>query len=321
MIHTIDPGRTRPSIFMFDHIPYSHVTDLDGNPLTLELSILSQMEGSELQVALGRKQPEERPDAVKGAGTCAVHQRPVIVWFNGNGFRAVDKHCQIGDLAFLAEHGYAVCFVEFRNSAQGKLPAPLIDAKTAIRFLRANAARYSLDPNRIGVAGRSAGGMIVSMLGLNDGRFLSEEWKDYSSDVQAVWDLFGLTDLALHSKKEIDSYRNGTADTSRWKRAEDTHIGAVLGGDAWLPCRSAHRNLPHRLLFTMGCRRSSSCTAMLTLQFPMQTALHSMMPLPPNRAMMWNCIWSTVPDMAHRSFSSLPSRKSRLISLRALWAE
>lgn len=65
MIHTIDPGRTRPSIFMFDHIPYSHVTDLDGNPLTLELSILSQMEGSELQVALGRKQPEERPDAVK----------------------------------------------------------------------------------------------------------------------------------------------------------------------------------------------------------------------------------------------------------------
>ena len=239
MIHTIDPGRTRPSIFMFDHIPYSHVTDLDGNPLTLELSILSQMEGSELQVALGRKQPEERPDAVKGAGTCAVHQRPVIVWFNGNGFRAVDKHCQIGDLAFLAEHGYAVCFVEFRNSAQGKLPAPLIDAKTAIRFLRANAARYSLDPNRIGVAGRSAGGMIGSMLGLNDGRFLSEEWKDYSSDVQAVWDLFGLTDLALHSKKEIDSYRNGTADTSRWKRAEDTHIGAVLGGDvATMPQRA-----------------------------------------------------------------------------------
>lgn len=320
MIHTIDPGRTRPSIFMFDHIPYSHVTDLDGNPLTLELSILSQMEGSELQVALGRKQPEERPDAVKGAGTCAVHQRPVIVWFNGNGFRAVDKHCQIGDLAFLAEHGYAVCFVEFRNSAQGKLPAPLIDAKTAIRFLRANAARYSLDPNRIGVAGRSAGGMIVSMLGLNDGRFLSEEWKDYSSDVQAVWDLFGLTDLALHSKKELTLI--GTVpQTPPAGSVPRTPTLVQFWAETWLPCRSAHRNLPHRLLFTMGCRRSSSCTAMLTLQFPMQTALHSMMPLPPNRAMMWNCIWSTVPDMAHRSFSSLPSRKSRLISLRALWAE
>lgn len=124
MKHLIDPGRTRPSIFHFDHIVYSHVEDLNGDPLALELSILSPMEGKELQIALGRKKPEENPDArTDGAvGKAGVNQRPVIVWFNGNGFREVDKHCQIGDLAFLAEAGYAVCFVQFRNSAQGKLP-------------------------------------------------------------------------------------------------------------------------------------------------------------------------------------------------------
>lgn len=233
MKHLIDPGRTRPSIFHFDHIVYSHVEDLNGDPLALELSILSPMEGKELQIALGRKKPEENPDArTDGAvGKAGVNQRPVIVWFNGNGFREVDKHCQIGDLAFLAEAGYAVCFVQFRNSAQGKLPAQLIDAKTAIRFLRAHAAQYSIDPNGIAVAGRSAGGMIVSMLGLNDDRFLSEEWAGYSSSVQAVWDLFGLVDLARHSREEVSSYKNGTADTNRWKRAEDTHTGAVIGGN------------------------------------------------------------------------------------------
>ena len=63
MKHLIDPGRTRPSIFHFDHIVYSHVEDLNGDPLALELSLLSPMEGKELQIALGRKKPEENPDA------------------------------------------------------------------------------------------------------------------------------------------------------------------------------------------------------------------------------------------------------------------
>ena len=99
----------------------------------------------------------------------------MILWFNGNGFRGIDKNCQVADLEFLAEAGYAVAFVQVRSSAQGHLPAQLIDAKTAIRFLRANAGKYNLDPLRFGVAGRSAGGMIVSMLGLNDNRFLSED--------------------------------------------------------------------------------------------------------------------------------------------------
>ncbi len=221
--------------------------------------MLPLQNNGEMRRIFGNNQPEERPDATTApqAAKPAAPKRPVILWFNGNGFRGIDKNCQVADLEFLAEAGYAVAFVQVRSSAQGHLPAQLIDAKTAIRFLRANAGKYNLDPLRFGVAGRSAGGMIVSMLGLNDNRFLSEEWKGYSSDVQAVWDLFGLVDMAGVTEEQVEAYRNGTADTSRWSRMEDTHTGAVLGGDVdtmaqrareYSVIRYIHGNMPPFLI-------------------------------------------------------------------------
>ena len=257
---TIDPGIDRPTIFLLDHIVYSHVQNLGGQPLDLDLSLMLPLQNNgEMRRIFGNNQPEERPDATTApqAAKPAAPKRPVILWFNGNGFRGIDKNCQVADLEFLAEAGYAVAFVQVRSSAQGHLPAQLIDAKTAIRFLRANAGKYNLDPLRFGVAGRSAGGMIVSMLGLNDNRFLSEEWKGYSSDVQAVWDLFGLVDMAGVTEEQVEAYRNGTADTSRWSRMEDTHTGAVLGGDVdtmaqrareYSVIRYIHGNMPPFLI-------------------------------------------------------------------------
>lgn len=257
---TIDPGIDRPTIFLLDHIVYSHVQNLGGQPLDLDLSLMLPLQNNgEMRRIFGNNQPEERPDATTApqAAKPAAPKRPVILWFNGNGFHGIDKNCQVADLEFLAEAGYAVAFVQVRSSAQGHLPAQLIDAKTAIRFLRANAGKYNLDPLRFGVAGRSAGGMIVSMLGLNDNRFLSEEWKGYSSDVQAVWDLFGLVDMAGVTEEQVEAYRNGTADTSRWSRMEDTHTGAVLGGDVdtmaqrareYSVIRYIHGNMPPFLI-------------------------------------------------------------------------
>ena len=168
---TIDPGIDRPTIFLLDHIVYSHVQNLGGQPLDLDLSLMLPLQNNgEMRRIFGNNQPEERPDATTApqAAKPAAPKRPVILWFNGNGFRGIDKNCQVADLEFLAEAGYAVAFVQVRSSAQGHLPAQLIDAKTAIRFLRANAGKYNLDPLRFGVAGRSAGGMIVSMLGISD---------------------------------------------------------------------------------------------------------------------------------------------------------
>lgn len=119
---TIDPGIDRPTIFLLDHIVYSHVQNLGGQPLDLDLSLMLPLQNNgEMRRIFGNNQPEERPDATTApqAAKPAAPKRPVILWFNGNGFRGIDKNCQVADLEFLAEAGYAVAFVQVRSSAQG----------------------------------------------------------------------------------------------------------------------------------------------------------------------------------------------------------
>ena len=79
----------------------------------------------------------------------------------------------------------------YRSSAQAKWPEQIKDVKTAIRFLRANADKYEIDPDRIGVMGRSAGGHLSAIAGMNTDNFESEEWSEFSSEVQATYDMFG----------------------------------------------------------------------------------------------------------------------------------
>ncbi|MBO8796930.1 alpha/beta hydrolase fold domain-containing protein, partial [Staphylococcus aureus] len=78
-----------------------------------------------------------------------------------------------------------------------KWPAQIVDAKCAVRYLRANAKTYSIDTTRIGAWGSSAGGHLVSLIGTADASagFDVGEWSNESSRLQAVVDLFGPADL------------------------------------------------------------------------------------------------------------------------------
>src|SRR5258708_29883266 len=73
------------------------------------------------------------------------------------------------------------------------------DVKCAVRFLRAQAGTYHIDPKEIGVWGGSAGGHLVSLLGVTDQRAVFEvgKYSDQTSRVQAVVDLFGPADLTV----------------------------------------------------------------------------------------------------------------------------
>src|SRR5262249_29153557 len=116
---------------------------------------------------------------------------PLVGWVSG------DKSEQIA--YFLTEHGYAVASINYRLIQQGIFPVQLHDCKAAIRFLRAHASEYNIDPNRIGVWGGSAGGYLAALLGTT-GDIKSLEGNvgntTVSSAVQAVCDWFGPTDLA-----------------------------------------------------------------------------------------------------------------------------
>lgn len=124
---------------------------------------------------------------------------PVIVWIHGGGWTSGDKSSAAGRAAQLVPLGFAVVGINYRLSGDAIFPAQIHDCKGAIRWLRANAVQFNLDPNRIGVWGSSAGGHLVALLGTSGGIPPLEGTvggnASFSSRVQAVADYFGPTDL------------------------------------------------------------------------------------------------------------------------------
>jgi acetyl esterase/lipase len=121
---------------------------------------------------------------------------PVIVWIHGGGWRGGSKE---GFPALsLVGKGYAAASINYRFSQHALFPAQIEDCKAAVRWLRANATKYGLDPDHIGVWGASAGGHLVALLGTTGG-VKELEGKggnlDQSSRVQCVVDFFGPTDF------------------------------------------------------------------------------------------------------------------------------
>jgi acetyl esterase/lipase len=123
---------------------------------------------------------------------------PAIVFVHGGAFRMGSRDDGLQALVPFAELGYVCASLEYRLSGEALFPAQIEDVKCGVRFLRANAAHYRLDPERIGAWGPSAGGHLVAMLGVSDGVSELEGtggWSDTSSRVQAVCDWFGPTDF------------------------------------------------------------------------------------------------------------------------------
>jgi acetyl esterase/lipase len=124
---------------------------------------------------------------------------PVVIYIHGGAWMGGSKIDFSGDidLPALRQAGYMTVAVSYRLAPEYPFPAMIEDIKCAVRYLRANADEYNLDPNRIGARGSSAGGHLVSLLGLADE---SAGWDvgpylDQSSRVQAVVDMYGPTDL------------------------------------------------------------------------------------------------------------------------------
>jgi acetyl esterase/lipase len=122
---------------------------------------------------------------------------PLIIWVHGGAWLGGSK-ANPPALQFL-QRGYAVASINYRLSQHATYPAQIEDCKAAVRFLRANAKKYNLNPDAFGVWGASAGGHLVALLGTTgDVKELEGsvgDHKDVSSRVQCVVDFFGPTDL------------------------------------------------------------------------------------------------------------------------------
>lgn len=124
---------------------------------------------------------------------------PVIIWIHGGGWQSGCKDACPPLRNGYAERGYAVASINYRLSGDAVFPAQIEDCKAAIRWLRAHAEDYSLDPQRFGVWGSSAGGHLVALVGTSGDvkAFDVGAHLDQSSRVQAVCDFFGPTDFVM----------------------------------------------------------------------------------------------------------------------------
>jgi acetyl esterase/lipase len=121
---------------------------------------------------------------------------PAVIFIHGGGW--IGGSQKDSPVTQLAQAGYFAASIEYRLSNVTKWPAQIQDCKLGVRWLRANAAKYHVDPNRIGVWGASAGGHLVACLGtMADVKEYEGDggYPGVSSAVQAVVDYFGPTDL------------------------------------------------------------------------------------------------------------------------------
>jgi acetyl esterase/lipase len=126
-----------------------------------------------------------------------VKNPPLLVWVHGGAWRGGSRSKM--PLQYLVMHGYAVASVDYRLSPVAKFPALIHDCKAAIRFLRAHQKKYGYNAKRIGIAGSSAGGHMVALIGVSNGHKHLEgtvgQHLDQSSDVHAIVDYYGPTNF------------------------------------------------------------------------------------------------------------------------------
>ncbi len=147
---------------------------------------------------------------------------PLIVFVTGGGFIMAPRNNLPQIRMRLAEAGYVVASIEYRVAPLGKFPQPLEDVKTAIRWLRAHADKFNIDPERVGVLGDSAGGYLSAFTGITNGdkTFDKGEYLDYSSDVLCAVDMYGLSDLTVvgadYSQEIQDQHKSAGATEALW---------------------------------------------------------------------------------------------------------
>lgn len=167
---TIDVKMTVPPIRMESDLAYSLTYNNMGRPIQLYMDLIQPY--------------SEKPS-------------PAVVFITGGGFMDAPKSKFVGQRVDMARAGYVVASIDYRVVPMVTFPGPIEDAKTAVRYLKAHAAQFNIDPNKIAVMGESAGGYLAAMVATTNGNrdFDKGEYLDQNSDVQAAVDLYGLSDL------------------------------------------------------------------------------------------------------------------------------
>ena len=135
--------------------------------------------------------------------------RPAVLCIHGGGFRAGKRESYDALCMKLAEKGFVAATITYRLAPKHQFPAAVHDCKAAVRWLRANASKYKIDPTKIGVTGGSAGGHLAQFLGVTahvpqfEGTGGNSE---QSSSVTCVVNVYGPSDFTKSYGKSVDAH-------------------------------------------------------------------------------------------------------------------
>ncbi|MES2598380.1 MAG: alpha/beta hydrolase [Verrucomicrobiota bacterium] len=154
----------------------------------------------------------------------ATKPLPAIICIHGGGWFKGDRNSMANIAQALAAKGYVTATISYRLSGETKFPAAIQDCKAAVRFLRANAAKFGIQSETIGVTGLSAGGHLAALLSTSGGvKELEGEGghAHQSSTVQACVAMGAQSDLEstrigeLSSKTDDPFYRTFLGDSQK----------------------------------------------------------------------------------------------------------
>jgi acetyl esterase/lipase len=135
--------------------------------------------------------------------------RPAVLCIHGGGFRAGKRESYDTLCMKLAEKGFVAATITYRLAPKHQFPAAVHDCKAAVRWLRANANKYKIDPAKFGVTGGSAGGHLAQFLGVTAHVPQFEGTggnPDQSSHVACVVNVYGPSDFTKSYGKSVDAH-------------------------------------------------------------------------------------------------------------------
>lgn len=185
-----------------------------------------------LDVAYCNQSPSQKMD-VYFPNDPSTKPYPVIVYFHGGAFMKGTK----GDDALepmlrATSRGYVVVSVDYRLSGEARFPAMVYDGKTVIRYLRANATKLGIDPQKIALWGPSSGGWLASFIAVTHSNPAFEDksmgYGEYSSQVNAVIDWCGPTANFLKMDDQLRASGAGLPDHSEAISPESRFLGTQI---------------------------------------------------------------------------------------------
>jgi acetyl esterase/lipase len=165
---------------------------------------------------------------------------PCVLVIHGGGWAAGKKELHDNITWEFAKRGYVSATVGYRLAPKSLFPSQIEDVKCAVRYLRAHAEKWGVDPQRIGATGFSAGGhlsMMLGVMGKGDGLEGDGGWAEHDSQVNAVVSFFGPTDLINiefpeASRPIVTRWIGGTRDEKKDEYRKASPVTYVSKGDA-----------------------------------------------------------------------------------------